>query len=145
MYFLTFIYGVAFITIMYLLVLLFYSVYYTPGTTTLYNSPIAQALFPNSKKLFPTWGYNALGMYKQPYKFGQDDFWPESGKGYVPNKFGSPGASPDGLRPTFPIPDETEVGFWGFTPTPEQNANVDIYDNSSQHVEYKTDIGWWNS
>ena len=85
-------------------------------------------------------------MYEQPYKFGQDDFWPESGKGYVPNKFGSPGASPSGgMRPSFQIPNETEIGFWGFTPKPEQTAQLNIYDNSSQHVEYKTDVGWWGS
>ena len=143
MSFLTLIYGVGFITFIYLLVLLFYSVYYTPGINTLYNSPVTQALFPNSNKLFPTWGYNALGMYKQPYTFGQDNFWPESGK-YVPTKFGSPGASPDGLRPTLPIPNETEVGWWSNSPIYEQNVQLDIYDRS-QPVEHNTDVGWWNS
>jgi hypothetical protein len=146
--FLTFIYGAALITILYLIVRMLYSVYYTPGVTTIYNSPQAQKLFPNTtNKLFPTWGYNKSGMYDgQPFKFGQGSFWPESGKGYVPNKFGSPGASPTGgMRPSFPIPAETEVGFWGYSPEPEKKVELDIYDNSSQHVEYTTPVGWWNS
>jgi len=145
MSFLTLIYGVVFLIFVYFIMWMLYSVYYTPGTTTLYNSPITQALFPNTNKLFPTWGYNALGMYEQPFKFGQGEFWPKSGKGFVPNKFGSPGASPDGIRPTFKIPEESSIGWWSQSPEHEQNVQLDIYDNSSQHVEYKTDVGWWNS
>lgn len=146
--FLTFIYGVVILAVLYLFVQMLYSVYYTPGSTVVYNSPIAQKLFPNAmNKLFPTWGYNKYGMYDgQPFKFGQNDFWPESGKGFVPNKFGSPGASPTGgMRPSFPIPAQTSVGFWGYTPQAQDNASYDIYDNSSQHVEYVTPVGWWGN
>ena len=145
--FLTFIYGVIILVILYLIVKMLYSVYYTPGETVVYNSPQSQQLFPNAmNKLFPTWGYNKSGMYDgQPFKFGPGSFWPESGKGFVPNKFGSPGASPDGgMRPSFSIPAETEVGFWGFSPKAEDKVQLNIYDNSSQHVEYITPIGHWN-
>ena len=145
---LTFIYGVAILAVVYFVVRMLYSVYYTPGTTTLYNSPITQKLFPNApNKLFPTWGFTRSGMYEgQPFKFGQGSFWPESGKGFVPNKFGSGGPAPSGgMRPTLPIPAETEVGFWGQTHTAEDVASYDIYDNSSQHVEYETPIGWWGN
>jgi hypothetical protein len=142
------IYGVVTITLIYFIVQMLYSVEYTPGTTVIYNSPIAQKLFPNAmNKLFPTWGSNKLGMYDgQPFKFGQGKFWPESGKGFKPNRFGSPGASPTGgMRPSFPIPAETSVGYWGYTPKPEKKISVDIYDNSSQNVEYTTKTGWWNA
>lgn len=143
------IYGAIFIAAVYFLLRFLYSVYYTPGTTVLYDSPITQALFPNTKnKLFPTWGYDKLGMYKgQPTKFGQGAFWPESGKGFVPNKFASGGPSPSGGMRSGggPIPAESEVGYWGYTPTPENVAEYNIYDFSSQHVQYRTPIGWWNS
>ena len=145
---LTFIYGVVILAAIYFLVQMLYSVYYTPGVTTIYNSPQAQQFFPNAKKkLFPTWGYNKLGMYDgQPFKTGQGSFWPESGKGFVPNKFGSPGASPSGgMRPPFPIPNETAVGFWGSSPDQRSNSIRNIYDNSSQRVEYTTPVGWWGN
>ena len=142
-------YGALFLLILYSAVWYSYSVYYTPGTRVLYNSPVTQALFPGSKnKLFPSWGYDKLGMYKgKPTKFGQGQFWPQSGKGFVPNKFGSGGASPSGgMRPTFDIPAETSVGFWGFTPRYENTADFDIYDrSSSEQVEYVTPIGWWGN
>jgi hypothetical protein len=144
---LTLLYGLLIITILYFIMKTLYSVYYTPGETVIYNSPHAQQLFPNAmNKLTPTWGYNKLGMYDgQPFKYGQGQFWPKSGKGFVPNKYGSPGASPSGgLRPTFTIPAETSIGFWGYSPTPEENVQLDIYDNSSQRVEYKTPIGHWS-
>jgi hypothetical protein len=143
---LRFIYGVLILAALYFFVKMLYSVYYTPGVSTIYNSPQAQKLFPNAmNKLFPTWGYNKAGMYDgQPFKFGQADFWPESGKGFVPKKFGSPGASPTGgMRPTFPIPAESPIGYWGSTPDQQINGIRNIYDNSSQHVEYKTQVGWW--
>ena len=146
-YILIFIYGVAIFAIAYFIIQMLYSVYYTPGVTTIYNSPQAQKLFPNAmNKLFPTWGSNKLGMYDgRSFKFGQGTFWPDSGKGFVPNKFGSGGPSPSGgMRPTLPIPAESEIGYWGYTPTAEDVASYDIYDNSSQHVEYTTKIGWWN-
>jgi hypothetical protein len=143
---LRFIYGVLILAALYFFVRMLYSVYYTPGVSTIYNSPQAQKLFPNAmNKLFPTWGYNKAGMYDgQPFKFGQADFWPESGKGFIPKKFGSPGASPTGgMRPTFPIPAESPIGYWGSTPDQQINGIRNIYDNSSQHVEYKTQVGWW--
>lgn len=146
--FLIFIYGVAILAIVYFVIQMLYSVYYTPGTNVIYNSPQAQKLFPNAmNKLFPTWGYNKAGMYDgQPFKFGQGSFWPTSGKGFVPNKFGSPGPSPSGgMRPSFNIPAETAVGYWGSTHNTQDIANYDIYDNSSQHVEYITPVGWWNN
>jgi hypothetical protein len=146
-YLVQFIYGVVILTILYFFVRMLYSVYYTPGSTVLYNSPVTQQLFPNAmNKMFPSWGYNSQGMLKgDTTKYGQGDFWPEAGQGYKPNKYGSPGASPSGgLRPSFRIPNETEVGFWGQVYEPEQNVQLDIYDNSTQHVEYETPVGWWN-
>jgi hypothetical protein len=146
--FLIFTYGVAILVTIYFIVQMLFSVYYTPGVTTIYNSPQAQKLFPNvPNKLFPTYGYTKQGLYKgEPTKYGQGKFWPESGKGFVPNKFGSGGASPEGgMRPTFSIPSETQVGFWGSTPDQQINNIRDIYDNSSQHVEYTTPIGYWGN
>jgi hypothetical protein len=144
---LTIIYGTTVAVIIFLFIRMLFSVYYTPGVTTIYNTPASQKLFPNAmNKLFPTWGYNKLGMYDgQPFKFGQGSFWPKSGKGYIPNKYGSPGASPrGGMRPNFSIPAETEVGWWSSSPEPDKKIRMDIYDNSSQHVQYITPIGWWN-
>jgi len=145
---LIFIYGVAILAILYFILEMLYSVYYTPGVKTIYNSPQAQKIFPNtSKKLFPIWGYNKAGMYNgQSYKFGQGQFWPESGKGYIPNKFGSGGPSPSGgMRKTLPMPEETDIGFWGNSPQHPENIHLDIYDNSSQHIEYITPIGHWDN
>jgi hypothetical protein len=146
--FLTFIYGVLIAIALYFFVRMLYSVYYTPGSTVIYDSPIVQRLFPSAeKKLFPTWGFNKLGMYDgQPFKFGAGDFWPESGKGYVPKKYGSGGPSPSGgMRPNFSIPAETAVGFWGHAPKHPEKVHLDIYDDSTQHVEYKTPVGWWGN
>ena len=146
--FLIFIYGVAILAIIYFIVQMLFSVYYTPGVTTVYNSPQAQKLFPGTpNKLTPLWGYTKQGLYKgDPTKYGQGQFWPESGKGCVPNKFGSGGPSPSGgMRPTLPIPDESEVGYWGYSPEHPEKVHLDIYDNSSQHVEYITPVGWWNN
>jgi hypothetical protein len=143
-----YIYGVIFVIVLYFLIQMLYSVYYTPGSTVIYNSPVAQQLFPNAmNKLFPTWGYNKAGMYDgQPFKFGASDFWPTSGKGFVPKKFGSPGASPSGgMRPTFSIPAETSIGYWGRAPDQEINSIRNIYDTSSQHVEYDTPVGHWSN
>jgi hypothetical protein len=141
------IYGVILLIVIYFFVKMIYSVYYTPGETVIYNSPYAQKLFPTAtNKLFPTWGYNNAGMYNnKPFKQGQGGFWPESGKGYVPNRFGSPGPSPSGgMRQSFNIPAETEVGFWGNAPSQPIHHIRNIYDNSSQHVRYITPVVWWN-
>lgn len=146
--FLPLIYGVLIFTALYFFVKTLYSVYYTPGSTVLYDSPVTQRLFPGAKnKLVPTWGYNKAGMYDgQPFKYGQGEFWPEAGKGFVPNKNGSPGASPSGgMRPTFQIPNKVEVGYWGTTPELEDGVELDIYDNSSQYVEYITPVGHWDN
>ena len=43
---LSIIYGVVTITLIFLIIQMFYSVEYTPGTTVVYNSPIAQKIFP---------------------------------------------------------------------------------------------------
>ena len=144
------IYGIITIIIIYLVVRMFYSVEYTPGTTVIYNSPIAQKLFPNAQKLFPTWGSNKIGMYdNQPFKFGQGEFWPEKGGGFKPNKFGSTGASPTGgMRPHFDIPAETDVGWWATTVEPVRQVSLDIYDNSSNNGIgniYVSAVGWWNA
>jgi hypothetical protein len=147
--FLTLIYGVVLAVAIFFFIQMLYSVYYTPGSTTLYNSPITQQLFPSAmNKMFPTWGYNKAGMYDgQPFKFGQGEFWPESGKGFVPNKYASGGPSPDGgLRSGGgSIPEESPIGYWGYSPEPRESSIRNIYDNSSQHVEYDTPIGWWGN
>lgn len=144
------IYGAGILTILYLFVKMLYSVYYTPGVDVVYNSPIAQRLFPGEKaKLFPSWGYTKpLGMYKgDPTKFGQSDFWPSSGKGYVPNKMGYPGPSPSGgLRQSFPIPDEVEVGWWNGNIDPTKRVHLDIYANDAEiPAPVETEVGWWGN
>jgi len=143
------IYGAGILFILYLFVRMFYSVYYTPGVDVIYNSPVAQKLFPGEKApLFPSWGYNKLGMYKnEPTKFGQGDFWPVSGKGYVPDKMGYPGPSPTGgLRQSFPIPAEVPVGFWGGYINPVKHVNLDIYANDANIPAPKTvEVGWWGN
>jgi len=86
------IYGGIFIALIYLIVRMLYSVEYTPGSTVIYNSPMAQKLFPNEpNKMFPTWGYEwGNGKFdmpsRPPTKSGQGKFWPDSGKGFVPSK-----------------------------------------------------------
>jgi hypothetical protein len=144
------IYGAGILVIIYLVIHMFYSVYYTPGVSVIYNSPVAQALFPMDKaKLMPNWGYTKpLGLYSgQATKFGQGDFWPSSGKGYVPNKMGYPGASPSGgLRKTFPIPDEVSVGHWSGDIDPKKHVNLDIYDSNAEiSPAVETEVGWWGN
>ncbi len=142
------IYGVSILAILYFIIESLYSVYYTPGESVIYNSPQAQKLFPGAKdKLFPAWGYTKQGLYSgKPFKYGQGQFWPSSGKGFVPNKFGSPGPSPSGgMRQTFPIPDESKIGYWGYSPQHPEKVHLDIYDNSSQSVEYITPVGHWDN
>lgn len=117
--FIRMIYGIAIIIVLYLIVQQMYSVYYTPGVITVYNSPIVQKLFPSiPNKMPPTWGYNQLGFMKaDPTKYGQGEFWLSSGKGYKPNKSGSGGPSPSGGERNASIfsaghPSEIEVGWW---------------------------------
>ena len=142
------IYGAGILVIIYLVVRMLYSVYYTPGVSVIYNSPVAQALFHGDKaKLMPTWGYTKpLGMYKgEPTKFGQGDFWPESGKGYVPDGRGYPGPSPSGgLRKTLPTPAEVSVGHWNGDIDPKKHVNLDIYANDAEiPAPVDTEVGWW--
>lgn len=144
------IYGASILVIIYLVVRMLYSVYYTPGVDIIYNSPIAQQLFPEEKaKLMPTWGYTKpMGMYSgEPTTFGQGDFWPSSGKGYVPNARGYPGASPSGgLRKTLPTPAEVDVGFWGGDIDPKKQVNLDIYANDADIPALtESEVGWWGN
>lgn len=144
------IYGAGILVIIYLVIRLLYSVYYTPGVDVIYNSPVAQQLFPGEKaKLMPTWGYTKpMGLYSgEPTKFGQGNFWPSSGKGYVPDVQGYPGPSPSGgLRKTFPIPHEVEVGFWGGDIDPKKNVNLAIYANDAEiPAPTETEVGWWGN
>jgi len=143
----TYLYGIILGLVAFYVIHSLYSVYYTPGVGTLYNSPVTQALFPNAtRKLYPFWGYNRAGMYDgQPFTFGQGSFWPKSGQGYKPNRYGSAGASPSGgMRPTFPIPAETSIGYWGYTPVPTTGGSIDVYDqDASIPAPTSVDVGWW--
>ena len=141
------IYGGIFIILAYLIVRMLYSVEYTPGSTVIYNSPIAQKLFPNeTNKLFPTWGYDKMGTIKQdPTKYGQNGFWPESGAGYKPSKYASGGPSPSGGMRTAGIgTDFTEVGPVNGNITYPERQVFDIYDNSGIPEKTVWEIGWWN-
>ena len=143
----TCIYGAIFIGLIYLFIKMLYSVQYTPGNTTIYNSPIAQALFPREpNKLSPTWGYNQLGMMKQdPTKYGQNGFWPESGPGFKPSALGSGGPSPSGgMRSGGTGPTESEVGWWKGDITYPSTTITSIYDDAEIPEKKVTDVGWWN-
>ncbi len=141
------IYGGIFIALVYLIIRMLYSVQYT-GSTVIYNSPISQKLFPNEpNKLFPTWGYGQLDMpTRGPTKSGQGKFWPQSGAGYKPSRFGSGGMSPDGGMRTAGIgTDFTEVGFWGGDITYPERQVFDIYANDAEIPEKTVwPVGWWN-
>ena len=143
----TYLYGIVLGLVAFSVILALYSVYYTPGVATLYNSPVTQQLFPNAmNKLFPTWGYNKAGMYDgQAFKFGAGSFYPESGKGFVPTKYASGGASPSGgMRPTRPIPAETDIGYWGYAPEPVTGGHVEVYDQDpSIPPQQSVEVGWW--
>jgi hypothetical protein len=130
------------ILILYVIAYQFYSVYYTPGTTTLYNSPIVQTLFPGApNKLFPSWGYNRAGMVKDdPTKYGQGSFWPSSGKGFVPNASGSGGPSPSGGMRDYTVSTEVELRD-GYDPLPTIR---NVYDQNAEIPKPTvTDVGWW--
>jgi hypothetical protein len=138
----SFVYGVLLILILYFFLRQLYSVYYTPGTTTLYNSPITQALFPGAtKKLFPTWGYNSVGMVKgDPTKYGQGSFWPNSGKGFVARASGSGGPSPSGGMRDYKVSTEVELRD-GYDPLPRIR---DVYDQNAEIPKpVRTEVGWW--
>lgn len=143
---LTYLYGIVLGLLAFFLVRSMYSVYYTPGVTTLYNSPVTQALFPHAtSKLFPSWGYDRAGMYKGPFTFGAAGFWPESGQPYNPSKYGYGGPSPQGgERKTRPIPAEVPVGYWGYAPEPRRGGHIEVYDQDpSIPAQQTSSVGWW--
>ena len=140
------IYGVIVVILLFFIIQQLYSVYYTPGSTTLYNSPITQALFPG-KKLHPTWGYDALGMYKGKTgkeSHGQGEFWPESGQGYKPNRSGSGGPSPTGGERDPGPYIQPSIGWWGGDAVePVTNTVQHIYDDKGIPEKKVWEIGWW--
>lgn len=134
------------IGLIYLFVKMFYSVDYVGGTVV-YDSPIAQMLFPNQpNKLFPSWGYDKAGFIKQdPTKYGQNGFWPKSGAGYKPSPFGSGGPSPDGGMRSAGIGTKfTDVGpVNGDIVYPDRKI-LNIYDNNASIPEKMIwSVGWW--
>jgi len=147
--FLSLIYGVIILIILYFIIREIFSVYYTPGVKTLYDSPIVQRLFPNEKnKLFPTWGFTEFGTINPEYtKYGQGSFWPESGNGYIPNKFGSGGVDPDGgMRNNEDlIPSETNIGWWKGDIYQPIRKIKSIYDYNSIPKQQNISIGWWGN
>ena len=155
-YLLLFLYGAAILILLYHVIHILYSVYYTPGSTTLYHTSVTQTLFPKeANKLSPLWGTNAAGMMKEdskdginwpaapsknPSKYGEGDFWPESGQGYVPDKYASGGASPSGgMREAPPVaPVELRPGYDAL-PSFRQ-----IYEQHPEIPEKKVwPVGWW--
>ena len=144
---LTLIYGAIIVGFIYLIVRMFYSVDYVGGTVV-YDSPNAQKLFPNvTSKLFPSWGYDKAGFIKQdPTKYGQNGFWPKSGKGFKPSKYGSGGMSPSGgMRSAGIGTDFTQVGWWGGDITYPERKVMDIYANDASIPEKTVwSVGWWN-
>jgi len=68
----------------------------------------------------------------------------KTSNGFVPNKGGSTGLSPNGgMRPSFTL-GNVKIGYWGFTPEPESTLSFNMYDNSNPFKEYIIDVGWWN-
>ena len=77
---------------------------------------------------------------KNPSKYGEGDFWPESGQGYVPDKYASGGASPSGgMREAPPVaPVELRPGYDAL-PSFRQ-----IYEQHPDIPEKKVwPVGWW--
>jgi hypothetical protein len=143
--FFTFIYGGIFIALIYLIVRMVYSVDYVAGET-IYNSPVAEKLFSSEpNKLYPLWGYNDAGVIKNdPTKYGTNGFWPKSGTGYKPSKFGSGGMSPDGgMRSPGIGTDFTEVGPINGDITYPERQVFDIYDNSGIPEKTVWEVGYW--
>lgn len=143
----TYLYGIVLGLAAFAIVRSMYQVYYTPGVTTFYNSPVTQALFPLAKnKLYPFWGYNRAGMYDgQAFRYGSAGFWPESGQPYNPTKYGYGGPSPSGgERKTRPIPAEVPVGWWSTSPEPRQGGHVEVYEQDpSIPPQQSITVGWW--
>jgi hypothetical protein len=132
-------YGLLVVVLIYLALHYFYSVHYVAGSA-LYGSPITQMLFPGEKSMFPTWGYNALGMmHPDPTKHGQDKFWPQQVP-YQAKKSGSGG----------PDPISGERGSKGYYPGIELREGYDpvptiqnIYDESGIPEKKVWSVGWW--
>ena len=159
----TFLYGLLLLVIMYGVAAMFYFVYYTPGTYTLYDSPVSRILFPWAKHpLFPTWGASKSGMLKMDAtKYGQGDFWPTTQK-YEPTE--SRGADPaGGMRPTT-LPKEPVELRDGYDPLPSLMENHYLYEQGSFSGEAReytlrttsaagsgiprktmTTVGWWGT
>ena len=132
-------YGLLLVVLIYLALPYFYSVDYVAGSA-LYGSPITQILFPGMKSLFPTWGYNKIGMmHPDPTKHGQDRFWPQHAP-YQAKKSGSGGPNPEG----------GERGSNGYYPGVELREGYDpvptiqnIYDDSDIPEKKVWSVGWW--
>ena len=133
------VYGLIIFFVAYAILYWLYSVNYL-GVSTLYDSTITQILFPFAKhRLFPTWGFNKLGMMNADLtKYGSGRFWPESSE-YQPRREASGGMSPEGgmrevsAHPTMELRD-------GYKPVPlVQN----IYDSSEIPEEVSINVGWW--
>lgn len=138
----SFLYGASSVFIIYVIAYQLYSVYYTPGNSTLYSSPISQMLFPGAKNpLYPRWGYDKVGMIKgDPTKYGAASFWPKSGKGFVPDPAGSGGPSPSGGMRDFKVSTKVELRD-GYDPLPVLR---DVYDQDPEIPKPTvTEVGWW--
>ena len=139
--FLSFLYGAGILIVLYFIVKQIFSVYYTPGSYAVYDSPITQTLFPSEKRLQPTWGTTSMGMMKaDPTKYGPADFWPESGQRYVPDKKGSGGPSPSGGERSVGV-NHPVVLREGYDPLPTVR---NIYADDAEIPEKKVwSVGWW--
>ena len=132
-------YGLAVVVLIYLALHYFYSVHYVAGSA-LYGSPVTQLLFPGERSMFPTWGYNKIGMvHPDPTKHGQATFWPQHVP-YQAKKSGSGGPDPEG----------GERGSKGYYPGVELREGYDpvptiqnIYDESGIPEKKVWGVGWW--
>ena len=145
------IYGIVTIITIYFVIRMLYSVEYTPGTTVIYNSPIAQKLFPNATKLFPTWGSNKAGMYdNQPFRpMGiLNTHWPPPAE---PVEGTNCGAKPHKL----PVSNDQrskfgQADFWpekggGFKPNKFGSTGASPTGGMRPHFDIpaETDVGYW--
>ena len=121
-----------------------YSVHYVGGESV-YDSPIAQTLFPGARRMAPSWGSNLDGT-EQGQGQGQDTFWPKS-QSYKPSASGSGGLRPLGkdspnggereASPKYPV-----ILRDGYDPLPTvQN----IHDNETLPEKTVWEVGWWGS
>ena len=136
-----------FLYIIYTLVRNLFSVYYTPGSNVIYDSPIAQKLFPREKgKLAPTWGYDSMGrLLADKNSSGKEEFWAESTP-YVPNKSGYGGPSPSGgeRNEGETMITSTEVGWWkDEKPEYKRGGIQNVYEDNSLPEKKVMDVGYW--